>query len=305
MAKKEILLESGTNELEILEFTIGDNSYGINVSKISELMKRHEITPMPNSNPYVEGVFKPRDVLMTLINLPVYLGHGESENKNNDIFIITHFNKSFAAFRVHGVEEIHRISWSNIEKPDAAIYGGEEALATGIARMPDKLITILDFEKILSDISPASGIRVETLDKLGERLNSTRPILLVDDSPTLEKLLTETLTRGGYTNITTLSNGKEAYDLLMEFKKTDVPISEFVHLIITDIEMPQMDGHRLLKLIKEDDVLKTIPVVIFSSLITDEMRIKGEKLGATAQLSKPEAVELVGIVDKVLERYKL
>ena len=302
MAKKDILLESGTNELEILEFTIGGNSYGINVSKISELMKRHDITPMPNSNPYVEGVFKPRDILMTLINLPIYLGHPEKEDNEHDIFIITHFNKAFVAFRVHGVEEIHRISWANIEKPDKAIYGGEEGLATGIARMPNKLITILDFEKILVDISPNSGIRLETLEKLGKRESSTSSIIVVEDSPTLERLITETLNRSGYSNITMLSNGKEAYDLLMEYKKTDVPISEFVELIITDIEMPQMDGHRLLKLIREDDVLNKIPVVIFSSLITEEMRIKGERLGATAQLSKPEIVELIQVVDQVLKR---
>ena len=294
--KNQILLESGTNELMILEFIIGGQHYGINVAKVSELMKSHEVTPMPNSNPHVEGIFNPRGTIMTLVNLPAYLGHSP-EKAETDIFIITNFNKVSCAFRVHMVEEIHRLSWSDIEKPDSAIYGGEEGLATGIARVGERLVTIIDFEKILQDISPASGIQPGNISRMGQRDRSDKPILLVDDSPTLHKLLVESLTQAGYVNLTTCSNGKEAWDILQKHKNSGKPIEDNVRLVITDVEMPIMDGHRLLTLIREEEAFKGLPVIIFSSLIDNAMRIKGEKLGATAQMTKPEVVNLVSLID--------
>lgn len=296
--KNQILLESGTNEVGVLEFTIGGQHYGINVAKIVELMKCHEVTPMPNSNPYVEGIFNPRGQVLTLFNLPTYLGHPESEDTSNDIFIVTNFNMIQAAFRVHTVVEIHRLSWSAIEKPDSSIYGGHDGLATGIARIGEKLVTIIDFEKILSDISPSTGINLEDLDRLGERARSDKPILMVDDSIVLNRMLVESLTRAEYTNLTMCSNGTEAWDVLQKYKESGRPIEDLVKLIITDIEMPQMDGHRLLALIREDAELKHLPVIIFSSIIDDDSRRKGISLGATAQLSKPEIADLVGMVDK-------
>ncbi|MCL2235834.1 MAG: chemotaxis protein [Defluviitaleaceae bacterium] len=296
--KHEILLESGTNELEILEFTIDGRFYGINVAKIVELMKYHEVTPMPNANPFVEGVFNPRGLMMTLINLPAYLGHPESPDVTKDIFIVTNFNKVLSAFHVHAVEEIHRLSWDMIEKPDAAIYGGQDGLATGIARVKDKLITILDFEKVLADISPESGIQLEELSKLGKRDLSDKPILMADDSQAINKALVEALGQAGYTNLTMLQNGQEAWDALQSFKATGEPIENFVKLIVTDVEMPKMDGHRLLKLIRNDESLRHLPVIIFSSTINEQMRVKGESLGATAQLAKPDLLGLVQLIDQ-------
>jgi len=263
-----------------------------------ELMQCHEVTPMPNSNPYVEGIFNPRGIVMTLFNLPAYLGHPESEDPETDIFIVTNFNKVSAAFRVHTVVEIHRLSWTDIEKPDAAIYGGQDALATGIARVQDRLVTIIDFEKILTDISPESGFNLDEISKLGERERSDRPILMAEDSPVLSKMLVEALTRAGYTNLTICSNGEEAWNILRSYAASGQPVEELVSLVITDVEMPQMDGHRLLTKIRGEAALEGTPVIIFSSIIDHDMRRKGEKLGATAQLSKPEIGSLIDIVDK-------
>ena len=298
--KQEILLESGTNELEVLEFTIDNKHYGINVAKIVELIRYHEVVPMPNANPFVEGVFKPRDRLMTLINLPAYLGLPPSENVETDIFIITFFNRVFSAFHVHTVVGIHRISWSNIEKPDPAIYGAFDGLATGIARVDDKLITILDFEKVLADINPQSAVQLESLAVLEDRPPCDKPILVAEDSQLLNKILMEALTEANYTNITTVNSGQDAYNILLDYKAADVPIESVVALIVSDIEMPQMDGHRLLSLVRKDDVLRTIPFIFFSSLISPEVRQKGDQLGATAQLSKPEILDLVKFVDQLL-----
>lgn len=295
--KKEILLETGTNEIEILEFTIDGKHYGINVAKIFELIQYQEVIPMPNSNVFVKGVFKRREQVLTLINLPAYLGHLERPDQENDIFIVTNFNKSLAAFHIHTVEEIHRISWDKIEKPDLAIYGDSQGLATGIARIDERLVTIVDFEKIMTDISPQQGIQISSLDKLGARTRSDKPILIAEDSTMLERLIIECLTKAEYTNIITTTNGKEAWEKLQEFKNLGGPIEDHVRLVITDLEMPQMDGHHLIKLIRGDAHISHLPVVIFSSLISPEMRRKGEDVGATAQISKPEIAGLVKLID--------
>ena len=295
--KKEILLESGTNELEVIEFTVAHRHFGINVSKVVELIKHQPVTPMPNSNPFVEGVFKPRQEVMTLINLAAYLGLPNSENIERDIFIITHFNNVSTAFHVHNVEAIHRISWTQIEKPDATIYGGVESLATGIAHINNQLITILDFEKILADISPETAISSADIKTFASKVNAAKPILIAEDSPLLEKMILECLEKAGYENVICCTNGKEAWDKLQEFKGLGGEISKHIACVLTDIEMPQMDGHRLLKLIREDEVLKVLPVIVFSSLINEEMRLKGETLGATAKISKPDIAMLIGIIE--------
>lgn len=298
--KKEILLESGTNELEVMEFTIADRHFGINVAKVVEIMQYIPVTPMPNSNPFVEGVFKPRDNIMTVINLAAYMGLPPSENEERDILIITNFNKVSSAFHVHSVEAIHRISWLDIQKPDSAIYGGDEGLATGIARFDGRLITIVDFEKILVDINPQSGIQLSEITRMGHRNRNTKPVMIAEDSPLLERMILEALEKSGYVNVVCCSNGKEAWEHLVEFRNSGRPITEQVACVITDIEMPQMDGHRLTKLIKEDETLSVLPVIIFSSLINEEMRIKGESLGASAQISKPEIGNLVNLIDKFI-----
>lgn len=298
--KNQILLESGTNELEVMEFTIDDRHFGINVAKVVEIMQYSKVTPMPNSNPFVEGIFKPRESIMTVINLAAYMGLPSEGHEERNILIITNFNKINTAFHVHSVEGIHRISWEDIEKPDITIYGGEEGLATGIARFENRLITILDFEKILSDISPETGIKISDINQLGKRGVSHKPVLLAEDSPLLEKMIMESLEKSGYDNIIMCTNGSEAWNKLLQFKETGEPIERHVDLIITDIEMPKMDGHRLLKLIRDDDELKKLPVIIFSSLINDEMRRKGEALGATAQITKPEIANLVTLIDKYI-----
>jgi two-component system chemotaxis response regulator CheV len=298
----DILLESGTNELEIMEFTIAGNSFGINVAKVTEIMQYQPVKPMPNSHPSVEGVFMPRDVILTVIDLAHYMGLSHSEDNSRDMLIVTSFNKMNVAFHVHTVEIIHRISWNDIEKPDTTIYGGEEGLATGIAKIGSKLITIVDFEKIVVDISPEVGIQMSEIEELGPRERSTKPVATAEDSALLRKMLLEALTQAGYTNIKSHNNGQELWEYLEtmrdEVMASGEPIGNKVAAVITDIEMPKMDGHRLIKLIKEDRILRELPVIVFSSLIDEAMRDKGERLGASAQLSKPEIGNLVTTLDQ-------
>lgn len=297
---KGILLESGTNELEIVEFTIGGNNFGINVAKVMEIMPYESVTKVPNSHPCIKGIFKPRDTIITVVDLPKYLGMSESDANKKNMLIIANFNKLNIAFQVHGVVGIHRISWSQIEKPDQTIFGGSEGLATGIVKMDNKLIMILDFEKIVVDISPQTGIQISEIDKLGPRVRSNKPILIAEDSHMLAKMIEEALTKAGYSNLTITSNGLEAWNILESIKLSGVQLMEKAACLITDIEMPQMDGHHLTKLVKEDEYLKKLPVVIFSSLINEEMHKKGRSIGADAQITKPEIGNLVSLVDKLI-----
>lgn len=295
----EILLESGTNEFEIMEFTIADETFGINVAKVLEIMMACPVKPMQKAQPDIEGIFKSRDMVITVIDLASYLNLPTSQNPERDIFIITNFNNNNFAFHVHSVVGIARINWQQIKKPDKIIFGGGEGTATGIADFNNHLITILDFEKIVAEINPAMGIQYDALKVLGERKVSNKPILMAEDSMLMSRMIVEALKRGGYENLVITDNGQEAWNYLMEAKAAGDPIENHVTCVVTDIEMPQMDGHRLTKLIKGDPVLSKIPVILFSSLINEEMRRKGLEIGASAQLSKPEIAELVSYIDQL------
>lgn len=297
----KILLESGTNELEIMEFTVGGELFGINIAKIREIMRAQETKRMPNSHNFVEGIFKQRGEVITVIDLAKCLNIERPENKSHDIFILTHFNKLNFAFRVESVVGIDRVSWEDIKKPDKVIYSGEDSVATAIAEYKDRLITILDFEKIIADISPETSITLDRLDELGDRVESQKKILVAEDSMMLSNLIIGFLHKSGYKNTVKFNNGKEAWNYLTEAKESGLPISNYVSCIVSDIEMPLMDGHRLTKLIKTDDELKHIPVILFSSLISDELRIKGQEVGADEQITKPEIVELVNIIDRLIK----
>jgi two-component system chemotaxis response regulator CheV len=294
-----ILLESGTNELEILEFTLDGNHYGINVAKIREILQYQQVTPVPNTHPCVEGIFMPRDTMITVINLKGCLGRGEC--KNDGLFIITNFNKLDIAFHVDEVIGIHRVSWEEIIKPDSTLNGQDGSVSTGVIKIDNKLVVILDFESIVSSISPETGLRVNDIDEMVSKDRSDSPILIAEDSPLLSKLITDCLRKAGYNQLIVTSNGQEAWDKLCEFK-AEGTVRDKVHCIITDIEMPQMDGHRLTKLAKSDDEIRHIPLIIFSSLVNEDMRRKGERLGADAQLTKPEIGSLVDAIDELIDK---
>lgn len=293
-----ILMESGTNELEVLEFTVGNNHYGINVAKIKEIVPFNVVTPVPNSHPCVEGIFMPRDLMITVVDLSKVIKTSSTQDVSKDMFIITNFNKLNVAFHVNTVVGIHRVSWADIITPDSTISSADSGIATGIVKIDGRLIVILDFERIVSDISPETGLKVSDIDKLENRQRNNSHIVIAEDSPLLIKLISDSLTKSGYTNLTLCNNGQEAWNYMAKVKQGTVP--KDVKCIITDLEMPLMDGHRLTKLVKTDNELKSIPVVIFSSLINDQMRAKGESLGADVQLSKPEIGLLVNEIDKLL-----
>ena len=292
-----ILMESGTNEFEILEFMIDERCYGINVAKIKEIITYQAVTPVPNAHPSIEGIFMPRDTMITAIDLRNCLQRGASEP--GGLFIVTNFNKLDIAFHVDSVTGIHRISWADIIKPNVTISTVEKSVSTGIIKLEDRLIIILDFEKIVSDINPNTGLNMDQLTQFDQRPRNEIPIVLAEDSQFLNKLIVESLHKSGYSNVRHFENGKLAYDFIFQCAD-DGTVAQNVRCLITDIEMPIMDGHRLTKLVKTDDRTKHIPVVIFSSLVNEEMRRKGEALGADRQMSKPEIGQLVSTIDELV-----
>jgi two-component system chemotaxis response regulator CheV len=292
-----ILLENGTNELEILEFILDGYSYGINVAKIREIIPYQRVTPIPNAHPSIEGIFMPRETMITAINLSNCLGH--EDTLVGGMFIITNFNQLNIAFHVEDVLGIHRLSWTELVKPDHSFGSLEDTVITGVVKRDDHLIVLLDFEKIICDINPETGLRTSAVEAMGKRSKNNVPILIAEDSPLLNKLIVEALNKAGYENLTHTENGQEAYDFVQKCKKEGT-LKEKVRCIITDIEMPMMDGHRLTKLIKSDEATKHIPVVIFSSLVNEDMKRKGKALGVDAQISKPEVGDLVKVIEELL-----
>ncbi len=293
-----ILLESGTNELEILEFVINGNHYGINVEKVREILTYQEVTPIPNSHPCIEGIFMPRGEIITVIDLFKALGFSNDYKKNN-FFIVTNFNNLNIAFDVQTVLGINRVSWSEVVKPDATVSGPGTGVATGIIKNRDSLLIILDFERIVEEICPETSLKISQVKELGTRERNEIPILIAEDSHMLCQLIKDALNMAGYTKLTIKNNGQEAWDYLCELKKNN-GVEYGAKCVITDIEMPQMDGHRLIRLIRDTEGLKHLPIVIFSSLINDDMKRKGDLLGANDQISKPEIGKLVSILDKLV-----
>jgi two-component system chemotaxis response regulator CheV len=296
--KKGILLETGTNEFEIVEFSIGPVCYGINVAKVREVINPIPVTKMPNVHPWVDGIFTLRGKVMPLVNLPRCLG-AESTTTSPKV-IVSELNNFFVAFLVDEVSRIHRISWTAMEPPPNI---ANSDMVVGIIKMAKKMVVLLDFEKIVADINPEMNEKFSQVTTASDNIldiRKNKTILVAEDSKLLRDLLLGTLHTAGYPNIILSENGQEAWATIEKLIADGQPIENKLHLVITDIEMTQMDGHHLTKRIKEHEKAKHLPVIIFSSLINEEMRLKGESIGANGQVSKPEITQLIDLVDKFI-----
>lgn len=293
-----ILLESGTGELEILEFAISKRHYAINIIKIKEILDvdANRLTPLPLSHPAIAGLILNRTEILTVIDLK-YVVEGV-KSKNFSKLIVCEFNKLKVAFIIDEVIKVQRIKWEEIMKPDDI---SPNSLVVGNIVMDSNIVLMLDFEKIVTDISPETGISEDRIYNVDYRDRSNIKLIIADDSAMIRKLLENTLLKAGFRGFKTFSDGKQAWDYLKAVSvEKGEKFTENVEILITDIEMPQMDGHALTRHIKEDPILCKLPVIIFSSLITDDLKHKGDSVGADGQLSKPEVGELVELVDKLI-----
>jgi two-component system, chemotaxis family, chemotaxis protein CheV len=299
MKDQSILLEAGTNELEIVEFSIGENKFAINVMKVKEILNPVPVVAIPHAHPFVKGIMELRGEVLPVIDVAKALGLPESNQSQLDKFIVAEFNQQKTVFHVHAVSQIHRISWGQIEKP-SDMYQGAESQVIGVIKLQGQMVLFLDFEKMLYEINPDSGIKMSDVKKLGPRERSAKKIVIAEDSVMLRKMLHDILREAGFQNMEFFENGRDAISYLEHLADSSGKIEEAVQLVITDIEMPQMDGHHLTKRIKEHSALSKLPVIIFSSLITNELRHKGSLVGADAQISKPDISELVLTIDELV-----
>ena len=294
-----ILLESGNGELEIIEFIVNGVHYAINVVKVKEVieMPKSGATPIPNCKKEIAGVILSRGEILTLVDLKYVLTQKKDKELGNKI-IVCEFNKTKVAFGIDDILSVKRIKWSDIVKPNEMF---KDSLAVGNIVFDNRVVVMLDFEKIITDISPNTGISEDRLVNVEFKDRSSIRVVLVDDSPTIRSLIKDNLQKSGFNNLKTFDDGVEAYNYLNTLKKDKgTEFREDIDILITDIEMPQMDGLTLTRKIKEDPILSELPVIIFSSLITYELRHKAEEVKANAQLSKPEIGMLVMEIDKLL-----
>ncbi|WP_316897713.1 chemotaxis protein [Pseudodesulfovibrio indicus] len=304
MSETKILLESGTNELEIVEFYLdearpsGDyrGYYGINVAKVLEIIQMPELTEMPEAaHPSVLGAFNLRNEIIPLIDLAGWLKKKRAEGEPPKV-IVTEFNRTKSAFLVSGVTRIHRINWQEVEAPTNYVSSLTVNSITGVVKFANRIVFILDMEKICMDLNPDGASLPETSEKVKKALaRTTYRVLLADDSTMARKMIANILTQSGF-KVHAEENGELAFKYLLKVKSKaaaeDLPLSDFVNMVVTDIEMPSMDGHSLTRRIKEDHDLRHLPVILCSSIITETLHHQGIAVGADDQVSKAELGDL-------------
>ncbi|NRB66327.1 MAG: chemotaxis protein CheV [Vibrio sp.] len=318
VSSSTILTESGTNELEIIEFHLvkqmPDGSkktcyYGINVAKVREVIQVPETTDYPNAQPHMVGVFSSRDILTPLVDLAGWLGVPTSSDLEKKFVIVTDFNRMTNGFLIDSISRIHRISWNDVESPSQFLEAGEQDCVVAVVRKDGNLIMILDFEKIIADINPELSmekydVKVDKSVDLNQKMVSKRnakTVMVVDDSAFIRSLIQDTLSSAGY-NIIACKDGGEAHEKLMEIaevaKKEEISVTELVDAVVTDVEMPRMDGMHLVKRLRESEAYKELPIVMFSSLMSDDNRAKALALGANDTITKPEIGRMVALMDQ-------
>ncbi len=314
MTQTNILLESGTNELEIVEFYLEEEAespgepsykgyYGVNVAKVLEIIRMPKITGIPEVNHRsVLGAFNQRSHVIPIVDLAIWLGKQRVEKEPPKV-IVTEFNNVTTAFMVTGVTRIHRISWEEVEPPNKYVASVSANSITGVVKLENRIVFILDLEMIVADLNPALGLRLdEAIDWSADRRYRA---LVADDSGLIRAMLKDLLQKANF-DVEVFTNGRDAWEQLLALKaqaeREGRAIHDYVQVMVSDIEMPQMDGHNLTKRIKEDPVLSTLPVILFSSIITDKLRHKGESVGADDQISKPEVTHLAQRSKALIER---
>ena len=304
---------TNSNKFELLLFRLGADAngehselYGINVFKIREIVAMPEVTAVAGSSPHMLGVVNLRGQIISVMDLPGIVGVTPKTGLN--IMLVTEFARTTQAFAVESVDEIVRLDWGQVLSAEGSTAGG---MVTSIARLDGdvnntRLAQVLDVETILRKMVPNEGKDVDP-ETIGPKL-LLKPgtiILAADDSVVARSLIEQGLTAMGAPFVMTKS-GKEAWERLQHIadgaKAEGIPVEDRVSLVLTDLEMPEMDGFTLTRLIKQDARFSKIPVVIHSSLSgkTNEDHVKG--VGADAYVAKFVAEDLADTIRKVLHK---
>ncbi len=310
-SQSNILLESGTNEVEILELFIEEESYrgyyGVNVAKVLEIipMPSKIMRPPHLQGSFAFGMFNHRDKIIALFDLGAWLGRDRVERTPPKV-LITEFNNVTNAFLVSGVTRIHRVTWGDIKPLDGYMDGLSDTI-TSVIELEDKLVFLLDLEKAVADLNPNLAIQSASQSELQSGTVADRPIkvLHADDSGVIRTTVRKQLEENKIFAVKSATNGDEAWEYINDVKKRcredGSKLSDALEIVLTDIEMPGMDGYHLCKRIKDDPELKDVPVVLFSSLITEKLFHKGEAVGADAQFAKPD-MQLMLFMKEAVEK---
>lgn len=306
---------AGTNRLEILLFSLGkdmasgrEEVFGINVFKIREVMHLPAVTRAPDMPPGVMGMVSLRGNMIPVIDLVHFCGVEVEEPPG--ILIVTEYNKNTQGLLVHSVEQILRMAWAGIKVPPPMMAHEMGGLITAVTELDDgRIVMIIDVERVLSET--ATGGEDESVYKEIVQLEQTedrpRTMLYADDSVVARKQIEKTLDKMGVT-YTSAKNGEEAWERLQDIaeraRSMDVPVSEILDVVLTDVEMPSMDGYVLTKKIKSDPRFKGVPVVMHSSLSADANITMGTNVGADAYVAKFDPRELASVLEPFLNKSK-
>ncbi|MDL2285433.1 chemotaxis protein [Desulfovibrio sp. OttesenSCG-928-F07] len=309
--------DKNTTALEVIEFYLDEvlpdgteyrSYYGMNVAKVLEIIRLPgTITGMPGKqHEAAMGTFNLRDRVMPLVDLGLWLGKQIVEDENRKV-VVSEFSGIVTAFVVSGVTRIHRMNWGQVEPPGRYLQYFSHDSVTGVVRFEERIVFLLDMEQIIASMNPSLSLESSANQiAANPAVGQGRNVLIADDSATIRKTLSHTLTSNGYT-VHQATCGREAWSMLEAWRKessnTGEDLSKFIDLVISDIEMPEMDGHELTKRIKSDPVLQKLPVVLFSSLISDVVKEDGRKAGADDQISKPDLPYLATRVKELIEKH--
>lgn len=300
MNQQELVLRAGTNQIELLEFWLEKERedgeiyrgiYGINVSKVLEVIRMTELTEVPNVPPVVMGMIQLRGISVPVVSLAQWLNIKEPKVHNdNRKIIIAEFNDTRIGFVVHQTSRIRRTPWEQIKVPPALIKEEYEGCITGTTLIEDEqTLLILDLEKVVAELTPDHECSFEIPKSVQIEENARKRILVVDDSLVARKQVMRVLKKGNY-QVELCVNGQEAWQCIMNYyrlaQNEGVPIRQKLYLVITDVEMPAMDGYTLARKIKEDERLRGLPVILHSSLSGEANIKKGREVGCDEYITK-------------------
>ncbi len=302
---------AGTNKMEILLFSLGKEQgsdhvevYGINVFKVREVMHKPQITKAPDMPEAVEGMVNLRGITIPVINLAKYCNVVvEEDTSPPSIMIITEYNKNVQGFLVESVDNIERLAWDDVKAPPPMMDSERGGLVTAVTEIEDKgLVMIMDVEKVLAET--AGFYNDETVFQGMPRINDESvTVLFADDSGVARKQVADTLSKLGVTGISTI-NGKDAWEklnaLAEQAEEQGKQVKDVVNLVLTDVEMPEMDGYVLTQNIKSDPRFNGIPVIMHSSLSSETNMSMGEKVGADAYVAKFQPIDLANTIIKLI-----
>ncbi len=304
---------AGTNRLEILLFSLGkDDStdrqevYGINVFKVREVMQVPAITHAPGMPPSVEGMTSLRGTMVPVVNLPEFCGLNISQEPQ--ILIVTEYNKHMQGFLVQSVENILRLQWNDIKVPPAMLSDRLGGLVTAVTELQDgRIAMIMDVEKVLAETAHFAQDESYFEEVTNTLEGQGYTVMFADDSSVARSQIERTLDHMGVAHISAI-NGAEAWhklkDIAARAETTGLPVSDYIQLILTDVEMPEMDGYVLTKHIKNDPRFNGIPVIMHSSLSAAANKSLGMGVGADDYVAKFEPSELSGKLVEMLTKHK-